>query len=45
MSFACTGAARKRFERPVELSAEANDVLSTPLLPGLALPLPRIFRL
>ena len=33
------------FERPVELSTEANDVLSTPLLSGLALPLPRIFRL
>ncbi|OFW13818.1 MAG: hypothetical protein A3H29_12845 [Acidobacteria bacterium RIFCSPLOWO2_02_FULL_67_21] len=33
-----------RFERPVELSREAGDVLTTPLLPGLELPLARIFR-
>jgi Uma2 family endonuclease len=33
------------FERAVELSAEANDVLVTPPLPELVLPLPRIFRL
>jgi Uma2 family endonuclease len=33
------------FERPVELSAEAGEVLTTPLLPGLSLPLTRIFRL
>jgi Uma2 family endonuclease len=32
------------FERPVELAAEAGDVLTTPLLPGLDLPLARIFR-
>ena len=30
--------------RPVELSREAGDVLTTDLLPGLALPLTRIFR-
>ena len=32
-----------RFARPVEHSAEAGDVLTTPLLPGLDLPLSRIF--
>jgi Uma2 family endonuclease len=33
------------FSRPSELSAEAADVLTTDLLPGLALPLVRIFAL
>jgi Uma2 family endonuclease len=33
------------FERPRELTAEAADILETPLLPGLPLPLARIFRL
>jgi Uma2 family endonuclease len=33
-----------RFASPVELSAEAGDVLTTPLLPGLELPLADIFR-
>ena len=37
--------AEKRFRRPRELSTEAGDVLSTPLLPGLELPLTRIFRM
>lgn len=32
-----------RFGRPVELSAEAADVLRTPLLPGLEIPLERVF--
>ena len=32
------------FHRPLELSREAGDVLTTPLLPDLALPLARIFR-
>ena len=32
------------FERPMELSRESGDTLSTPLLPGLAMPLARIFR-
>ena len=32
------------FTRPQELSREAGDTLTTPLLPGLALPLSRIFR-
>ena len=32
------------FGRPTELSREAGDVLRTPLLPGLDLPLARIFR-
>ena len=32
------------FARPVELSAEAGDVLTTTLLSGLELPLGRIFR-
>jgi Uma2 family endonuclease len=31
------------FDRPFELSAEAGDVLSTPLLPGLEIPLARVF--
>jgi Uma2 family endonuclease len=35
----------KGFERPEELRAESGDVLTTPLLPGLSLPLARIFRL
>ena len=33
------------FKRPIELRAEDNEVLTTPLLPGLSLPLARIFRL
>lgn len=33
----------KSFSRPVELSKEAGDVLTTPHLPGLELPLTRIF--
>jgi Uma2 family endonuclease len=32
------------FGRPLELSREAGDVVATPLLPGLELPLARIFR-
>jgi len=32
------------FGRPTELSHEAGDVLTTDLLPGLDLPLERIFR-
>src|ERR1044071_852343 len=36
---------RDRFARPVELSLEAADVLTTPLLQGLALPLSEIFRM
>lgn len=34
----------ERFTRPVELSRETNDVLTTSLLPGLELPLARLFR-
>src|SRR5262245_38899584 len=34
----------ERFARPVELSREAGDVLTTLLLPGLELPLRRVFR-
>jgi Uma2 family endonuclease len=33
-----------RLARPLELSREAGDVLTTDLLPGLPLPLSRIFR-
>jgi Uma2 family endonuclease len=33
----------KRFARPMELAREASDVLTTPLLPGLELPLVRVF--
>jgi Uma2 family endonuclease len=33
-----------RFARPIEFSREAGDVLTTALLPGLDLPLARIFR-
>ena len=32
------------FERPVELSLEAGDVLTTTLLPGMELPLAKIFK-
>jgi Uma2 family endonuclease len=32
------------FVRVVELAAEVEDILTTPLLPGLDLPLARIFR-
>jgi Uma2 family endonuclease len=31
------------FARPLEMSAEAGDVLATPLLPGLEIPLARVF--
>jgi len=33
------------FDRPIELRSESADVLTTTLLPGLNLPLTRIFRL
>ncbi len=33
-----------RFGRPAEHSREAGDVLTTPLLPGLEIPLARVFR-
>jgi Uma2 family endonuclease len=36
--------AGEKFTRPQELSHEVGDTLTTPLLPGLALPLSRIFR-
>ena len=36
--------AGERFTRPRELSVEGGDVLETPLLPGLVLPLVRVFR-
>ena len=32
-----------RFDRPIELSSERGDVLTTPLMPGLELSLARIF--
>jgi Uma2 family endonuclease len=31
------------FDRPIELSAEAGNVLTTSLLPGLEIPLARVF--
>jgi Uma2 family endonuclease len=34
----------ERFDRAPEISREASDVLTTPLLPGLALPLTRLLR-
>ncbi len=34
----------ERFARAIELSRQAGDVLTTPLLPGLEMPLTRIFR-
>jgi Uma2 family endonuclease len=33
-----------RFDRPIELSLEAGDALTTPLFPGLELPLAGIFK-
>jgi Uma2 family endonuclease len=38
------GAGDQEFGRPTELSREAGDILTTPLLPGLEMPLERIFR-
>ena len=35
---------RERFGRAIELSREAGDVLTTSLLPGLEIPLSRVFR-
>ena len=35
----------EEFDRPIELRAKSGDVLTTPLLPDLPLPLARIFRL
>ena len=32
-----------RFTRPVELSAEVGDALTTPILPGLEIPLQQVF--
>ena len=32
------------FSRPIELTRESGDVLTTPMLPGLTLPLERIFK-
>jgi Uma2 family endonuclease len=32
-----------RFARPLELSREAGDIITTPLLPGLEIPLARVF--
>jgi hypothetical protein len=36
--------AGEKFERPVELWREASDLLATPLLPGLELPLADVFK-
>jgi Uma2 family endonuclease len=36
--------AENKFGRPIECSREAGDILTTALLPGLELPLARIFR-
>ena len=35
--------AGNRFDRPIELSNEAGDTLTTPLLPGFAVPLAKLF--
>ena len=32
-----------RFDRPIELSSEAREILTTPLLPGFAVPRARLF--
>ena len=34
----------EQFDRPLELSRERGDVLTTPLLPDFELPLTRIFQ-
>jgi Uma2 family endonuclease len=34
----------ERFERAIEISREADEVLATPLLPGLDIPLARLFK-
>jgi len=33
-----------RFSRPLELSREAGDVLTTAILPGLEIPLSHVFK-
>jgi hypothetical protein len=33
-----------RFDRPIELSSEAGDILRSPLLPGLELTLAAVFK-
>jgi len=38
------GAGGERFAAPIQLSREASDVLESPLLPGLTMPLQQIFR-
>jgi len=38
------GGEAEQYLRPVELSREAGDVLTTALLPGLTLPLARVFK-
>jgi Uma2 family endonuclease len=35
--------AGERFDRPIELSSEAGDTLTTPLLPGFKAPLAKLF--
>jgi len=40
----CVCPARAGFGKPVEWSLEAGDVLATPLLAGLELPLSEVFR-
>jgi hypothetical protein len=32
-----------KYDRPIELSAETGDALTTALLPGLEIPLARVF--
>jgi hypothetical protein len=34
----------EQFFRPIELTLEASETLTTPLLPGLQVPLERLFR-
>jgi Uma2 family endonuclease len=34
----------EQFDRPIELAAEADDVLTTRLLPGLEIPLAQVFK-
>jgi Uma2 family endonuclease len=34
----------ERFDRAIELAREAGELLTTPMFPGLEIPLTRIFR-
>jgi hypothetical protein len=42
--YGSTGAGVEKFERPLELSREAGDLLATPIFPGLKLRLADVYK-